>query len=94
MPAVQDNQDADAIAFGKFLMKRGVLTSDQVRKAYQLLQGYRQRFPSVNLAQVLDRHGMADKDVLRPLYQEFKGAGGASPPLGGSGWRGEGALGT
>ena len=72
-PQSQAGQDVD-IEFGKYLIGQGALTPEQVREAYKLLVGYRERLPNVNLAQVLARHGMGTKEDLRDHYTRFRGA--------------------
>jgi tetratricopeptide (TPR) repeat protein len=67
-------EDLD-VAFGKFLIARGIASSEQVRENYQRLLDYRTTLGSqVNLAQVLARHDVASKERLRDAFQEFSGA--------------------
>ncbi len=74
----------DDVAFGRFLLTEGRIDADQARESYRLLCGYRVQHPQVNLAQVLAKHGMCDKETLRVAFQRFqaqKGNGG--PPAAG-----------
>jgi hypothetical protein len=82
----QPSEDAD-VAFGRYLAQQGIITADQVREAYRLLQTYRAQHPQVNLSQVLAKHGMCDKERLRAAYQAFlsqrAGAPAQNTPAGG-----------
>ncbi|MCO5164955.1 MAG: hypothetical protein M9894_01120 [Planctomycetes bacterium] len=76
-PAAADDRE---VAFARFLMGEGALTSEQAREAYRLLTGYREQFPQVNLSQVLAKHGMCDKEALRAAYARFMESGAEAPP--------------
>ena len=72
------------VAFGRYLIGQGLISPDQAREAYKLLVNYRQKFPQVNLSQVLAKHGMADKDRLRVAYQGFHAQSPSSSRAGSS----------
>ncbi|MBX3466329.1 MAG: tetratricopeptide repeat protein [Planctomycetes bacterium] len=78
-PAGSDDRE---VAFARFLMGEGAITADQAREAYKLLTGYREQFPQVNLSQVLAKHGMCDKEVLRAAYARFVEGGAGAPSSG------------
>ncbi|MCA8922808.1 MAG: tetratricopeptide repeat protein [Planctomycetes bacterium] len=73
------------IAFGRYLMNQGMIDQEQAREAYRLLQGYRQQHPQVNLAQVLAKHEMADRDTLRDAFQAFSASQSGQYKVGSSG---------
>jgi len=78
------HQDPE-IAFGRYLIAQGMIDQEQAREAYRLLQGYRKDHPQVNLAQVLAKHQIADRDALREAFQGFSASQSGQYPVGSSG---------